>query len=324
MEQEGLGREIEIYNKPADRETEPLLPPTPPAAPYEKFRVGREPQRLKRWIMPALFALKISFWSLGMRGYRVWKYITYTLLVIVCAYYAFFKAYCADNPLQSCPLRKMEERTLYHAYQVAYISNLILAMASILSYLAFIGCCMVGKRKTSALMCPSEVMIKEIDQVNLLMLFLAFLTMIVLLTTSVIFASFIDPISVSRSVINWTDISKALPVNWTDISKALPVNGMATRNNDHVMLMPEPVPYTELVLHNSTCKLVRLSTQPDVPLNVCKAFSASEDSTQFFLHFISLNICHIFAAVCMVLELTYSILLKNSRMFFPNSYLISW
>ena len=225
-----------------------------------------------------------------------------------------FKAYCADNPLQSCPLRKMEERTLYHAYQVAYISNLILAMTSILSYLAFIGCCMVGQRKTSALMCPAEVMIKEIDQVNLFMLFLAFLTMIVLLTTSVIFASLIDPISVSIPV-----------TNWTDISKALPVSGMATGNNDHVMLMPEPVPYTELVLHNSTCKLVRLSAQPDVPLNVCKAFSASEDSSQFFLHFISLNICHIFAAVCMVLgKLTYSILLKNSRMFFPNSYLISW
>ena len=28
MEQQGLGREIEIYNEPADRETEPLLPPT--------------------------------------------------------------------------------------------------------------------------------------------------------------------------------------------------------------------------------------------------------------------------------------------------------
>ena len=313
MEKEGLGREIEIYNEPADRETEPLLPLTPPAAPYEKFRVGREPQQLKRWIMPALFALKVSFWSLGMRGYRVWKYITYTLLVIVCAYYGFFKVYCADNPLQPCPLRKMEERTLYHAYQVAYISNLILAMASILSCLAFIGCCMVGKRKTLALMCPSEVMIKEIDQVNLFMLFLAFLTMIVLLTTSVIFASFIDPISVSRSVINWTDISKALPVS-----------GMATpAGNDNIML--GTVPQTELVSHNSTCKLVRLSTQPDVPLNVCKAFSASEDSTQFFLHFVSLNICHIFAAVCMVLgKLTYSILLKNSKMFIPNFYLISW
>ena len=118
MEQEGLGREIEIYNEPADRETEPLLPPTPPAAPYEKFRVGREPQQLTRWIMPALFALNISFWSLGMRGYRV--YITYTLLVMVCAYYIFFKIYC--DPLQSCPLRKMhpEERPLYHEYQVAY------------------------------------------------------------------------------------------------------------------------------------------------------------------------------------------------------------
>ena len=89
MEQEGLGGEIEIYNEPADRETEPLLPLTPQAATHEQFRVGREPQQLKKWIMPALFALKMSFWSLGMRGYRVWIYITYTLLVIVCAYYAF-------------------------------------------------------------------------------------------------------------------------------------------------------------------------------------------------------------------------------------------
>ena len=316
MEQEGLGREIEIYNEPADRETEPLLPPTQPAAPYEKFRVGREPQQLKRWIMPALFALKISFWSLGMRGYRVWKYITYTLLVIVCAYYGFFKVYCADNPLQPCPLRKMEERTLYHAYQVAYISNPILAMASILSCLAFIGCCMVGKCKTSALMCPSEAMIKEIDQANLFMLFLAFLTMIVLKTTSMIFASCIDPISV-RSVINWTD--------WTDISEAGPVSGKATLHShtDFVKPMPEHLLPTELVSHNSTCKLVRLSPRSDVPL--CKTLSDSEDVTQFFLHFISLNICHIFAAVCMVLgKLTYSILLKNSRMFIPNSHQISW
>ena len=311
MEQEGLGREIEIYNEPADRETEPLLPPTPPAAPYEKFRVGREPQQLKKWIMPALFALKISFWSLGMRGYRVWKYITYTLLVMVCAYYIFFKARC--DPLQSCPLRKMEERTLYHAYQVAYISNAILAMAAILSCLAFIGCCMVGKRKTAALMCPSEAMIKEINQVNLFMLFLAFLIMIVLLTTSMIFASFIDPISV-RSVINWTDISEAPTVSEMASQYA---------HSQSVKLLPKHVSPTELVSHNSTCKLVRFSPRSDVPL--CKALSDSEDVTQFFLHFISLNICHIFAAVCMVLgKLTYSILLKNSRMFIPNSHQISW
>lgn len=303
MKEEGLGREIEICTEPGDRETEPLVPLTPQAAPYEQFRVGREPQQLKWFIIPALFSLKISFWSLGMRGYRVWKYLTYTLLVIVCAYYIFSKAYC--DPLQSCPLREMEDRTLYHAYRVAYFCNAILHMASTLSCLAFIACCMVGKRKTSALMCPSEVMIKEIDQVNLFMLFLAFLIMIVLLTTSVIFASSTDPISVTY-VIKWTDISEgALPVFRT--------------YNVGVMLKPERVS------HNSTCKLVRLHlTRPDVPL--CKAFSVPEDLTQFFfLHFISLNICHIFAAVCMVLgKLTYSILLKNSRMFIPNSYLISW
>ena len=307
MEQEGLGREIEIYNEPADRETEPLLPPTPPAAPYEKFRVGREPQQLKRWIMPALFALKISFWSLGMRGYRVWKYITYTLLFMVCAYYIFFKAYC--DPLQSCPLRKMhpEKQTLYHAYQVAYISNAILALASILSCLAFISCCMVGKRKTWALMCPSEFMIREIDQVNLFMLFLAFLIMIVLLTTSMIFTF----LAKKTSVINWTNISKDTVSSKTGLHFVSDrfVGVMVTGDVSHNF-------------KNSTCK-IWLSPGPNAT-RLCKAI-ASEDSTQFFLHFISLNICHIFASVCMVLgKLTYSIFLKNSRLFIPNSYLISW
>jgi len=288
MEQEGLGREIEIYNEPADRETEPLLPPTPPAAPYEKFRVGREPQQLKRWIMPALFALKISFWSLGMRGYRVWKYITYTLLVIVCAYYIFFKAYC--DPLQSCPLCKMEERTLYHAYRVAYITNVILAIASILSCLAFIGCCLVGKRKTWALMCPSEIMIKEIDQVNLFMLFLAFLIMIVLLTTSMIFTSLTAE---KTCVINCMNISEATVNRKADVPGIMHLAGFG-------------LGVTEYESHNSknlTCR-IRLSPGSEVP-PFCEAI-ASADSTQFFLHFISLNICHIFAAVCMVLgKLTY-------------------
>ena len=307
MEQEGLGREIEIYNEPAHRETEPLLPPTQPAAQYEKFRVGREPQQLKRWIMPALFALKISFWSLGMRGYRVWKYITYTLLVMVCAYYIFFKAYC--DPLQSRHLRKMdpEERPLYHAYRVAYISNAILAMASILSCLAFIGCCMVNKRKTWALMCPSEFMIREIDQVNLFMLFLAFLIMIVLLTTSMIFTSLTE----KTSVINWKNISEAT------VSRKADLLIVARRYGGG--MVTEHVPHN---FKNSTCT-IRLSPGPNVP-RLCEAI-ASEDSTQFFLHFISLSICHIFAAVCMVLgKLTYSIFLKNSRLFIPNSYLISW
>ena len=286
MEQEGLGREIEIYNEPADRETEPLLPPTPPAAPYEKFRVGRESQQLKRWIMPALFALKISFWSLGMRGYRVWKYIIYTLLFLVCAYYIFFKAYC--DPLQSCPLRKMDQeaRPLYHAYQVAYISNAILAMASILSWLAFIGCCIVGKRKTWALMCPSEFMVGEIDQVNLFMLFLAFLIMIVLLTTSMIFTSLTE----KTSDINW--ISEATVSRKAD--KYIHAMSLGRGLSKHV-----PHNFKK----NLTCK-IRLSPGPEVP-RLCEAIS-SEDYTQFFLHFISLNICHIFAAVCMVLgKLTY-------------------
>ena len=262
MEQEGLGREIEIDNEPADGETQPLLPPRPQAAPYEQFRAGRE--QLQWWIMPALFALKISFWSLGMRGYRVWKYITYTLLVMGCAYYIFFKLYC--DPLQSCPLRKMEDRTPYHAYRVAYISNFILAMASILSCLAFIGCCMIAdKRQTSALMKEVD---QEVDQVNLFRLFLAFLIMIVLLTTSLIFK--------------------------------------VEHTRFDARMTTEPVSHKKT---NLTCK-IRLSPGPDVP-RPCEAI-ASAESTQFLLHFICLNICHIFAAVCKVLgKLTYLIFLKK-------------
>ena len=231
-----------------------------------------------------------------------WKYITYTLFVMFCAYYIFFKACC--DPLQSCPLRKMhpEKRPLYHAYQVAYISNAILAMASILSCLAFIGCCMVGKRQKSALMCPSEFMIKEIAQVNLFRLFLAFLIMIVLLTTSMIFTSLTE----KTSVINWTNISKAT------VSRKAGLHSVRGRFGRGMV--------TAHVSHNfknSTCK-IWLSPGPNAP-RLCEAI-ASEDSTQFFLHFISLNICHIFAAVCMVLgKLTYSIFLKNSRLFIPNS-----
>ena len=244
--------------------------------------------------MPALFALKISFWSLGMRGYRVWKYITYTLLVMGCAYYIFFKLYC--DPLQSCPLRKMEDRTPYHAYRVAYISNFILAMASILSCLAFIGCCMVaGKRQTSDFMCPSEFLIKGVDQVKLFSLFLAFLIMIVLLATSLIFTF----LTKKTSVIDWTNISEAT------------VSG---NTRFDARMTTEPVSHKKT---NLTCKIL-LSPGPDVP-RLCA------DSTQFLLHFISLNICHIFAAVCMVLgKLTYLIFLKNSRLFIPNFYLISW
>ena len=72
MERKGLGGEDEICNEPNERETEPLVarPPEPPAA-YEKFLAGRERQKPKRWIIPAQFALKVSFWSLGMWGHRV-------------------------------------------------------------------------------------------------------------------------------------------------------------------------------------------------------------------------------------------------------------
>ena len=104
MEQEGLGADEEIRNEPNERETERLLAfaPERPAA-YEKFRVGRNRQQPKRWIIPAQITLKVSFWLLGMWGHRAWKYVAHTLLVIVFVFLIITWAYSCD-PSQLCSI----------------------------------------------------------------------------------------------------------------------------------------------------------------------------------------------------------------------------
>ena len=159
MERKGLGGEDEICNEPNERETEPLLarPPEPPAA-YEKFLAGRERQKPERWIIPAQFALKVSFWSLGMWGHRVWKYFAQTFLVIAAIIFFVFSviliAYSRD-PSQFCPPDSNFSLCCYR-FTVA-----VLFATTIPLCLAFIVCHIVGKSSTSALVCPPQFLIKE-------------------------------------------------------------------------------------------------------------------------------------------------------------------
>ena len=181
MEQEGLGTEDE----PNEREAEPLLafPPEPPAA-YEKFRVGRERRQPKRWITTAQFALKVSFWSLGLWGHRAWKYIAHILLAVVFVFLIIASA-CGAGPSASCSTNGTEkEKTFCYQIKLLYIVYVIRVTASFLSYLVFAACYVVGKRKASALVCPPQVLIKETGKPVIFVLFLVFLVLSVLILAS--------------------------------------------------------------------------------------------------------------------------------------------
>ena len=250
MEQEGLGADDEIRNEPNERETERLLAfaPERPAA-YEKFRVGRKRQQPKRWIIPAQFALKVSFWSLGMWGHRAWKYVARTLLVIVFVFFIITWAYSCD-PSQLCSIYcnyttgtgTRKPWCCYH-YKFVCVVNFILVTASFLSCLVFTACYIVGKRNMLALACPPQFLIKETDKVVIFVLFLAFLVMTSLLAS----------------------------------------------------LMPL------LLIVNKDGKpncAEKMNASSDTFIY---AFTVTTNVTVLFLLLVSLNVCHIFAAICTVM-----------------------
>ena len=249
MEQEGLGADDEIHKEPNERETEPLLAfaPEPPAA-YEKFRVGRKRQQPKRWIIPAQFALKVSFWSLGMWGHRAWKCIAHTLLVIVFVFLITGWTFSCD-PLQLCSIycnytngTGTKKRCCYHQ-KVVFVVSVTLVTASFLSYLAFTACYIVGKRKMSALVCPPQFLIKETDKAVIFVLFLAFLVM------------------------------NSLLASWMFLSLIVKIDG------------------------KPKCA-EKMNASSDTFIY---AFTVTRDVTVLLLFWVSLNVCHIFAAICTVM-----------------------
>jgi len=248
MEQEGLGAEDEIYSELNERETEPLLafPPEPPAG-YEKFLVGRERQQPKRWIIPAQFALTVSFWSLGMWGHRAWKYIAHTLLVIVLVFLIIASAHSC-NPSQLCSIYcnytngTGTGKTCCYRQKFGYVVIVILVTASFFSYVVFTACWLVGKRKMSALVCPPQFLIKETDKAVIFVLFLAFLVM------------------------------NSLLASWMFLPLIVTIDGKPK--------CAETMNASETFIY---------------------AFTGNRDVTVLFLFWVSLNVCHIFAAICTVI-----------------------
>ena len=70
----------------------------------------------------------------------------------------------------------------------------IFSLASVFSYLVFIGCFMAAKRKDSAMVAPSQALMKDIARKDIFWLFFAFvqITLFFLSTVSLVYILLID------------------------------------------------------------------------------------------------------------------------------------
>ena len=184
--------EEEACQYPGDEaleEEEPLLrPPT-----YLNFRLGRETQRSRRRTRFVLPAFKVCFCSLGLWGQKAWNYIPRVFFSTVCIYQAVFEF---DT-----------EKKFQRFFELS-------STAAVLSYLVFIGCFIVAKRKDSALVSPSQTMMKDIHTTELFLLFFAFVFIYVMPSL----AAFIYYLRMNNIFILRTGVVAVFLAHWASVN----------------------------------------------------------------------------------------------------------
>lgn len=174
------------YVEPAPGETEPLLRREIPT--YLKFRLGREKQNTEKFTKFALTVFKVCFCSVGLWGHHAWNYIPRVFLGLVCFYQVCFVLYF--DVLDKCHMNygnitDAEKLQMEHSAYIEHIDDAILNIASVVSFLVFVGCFTLAKRKESALVSPSLSLMENIDRKITIMLFVSFLIATSLLASSV-------------------------------------------------------------------------------------------------------------------------------------------
>ena len=174
------------YVEPAPGETEPLL--RREISTYLKFRLGREKQNTEKFTKFALTVFKVCFCSVGLWGHHAWNYIPRVFLGLVCFYQVCFVLYF--DVLDKCHMNygnitDAEKLQMEHSAYIEHIDDAILNIASVVSFLVFVGCFTLAKRKESALVSPSLSLMENIDRKITIMLFVSFLIATSLLASSV-------------------------------------------------------------------------------------------------------------------------------------------
>ena len=188
MEEENLATGDGIHNESAGSELEPLLARQQPA--YLNFRSGREQKDTDKCTRFVLTVFKFCFCSLGLWGHQAWNYIPRVLLGAVCIFQVFyvlcvdaFKK-CSNSNYSNFPDANKQLPALFGHDISGTIDGSIFSLASVFSYLVFIGCFMAAKRKDSALVSPSQALMRDIARKDISLLFFAFALLILFLLSS--------------------------------------------------------------------------------------------------------------------------------------------
>lgn len=174
-------------NNPVDTERDAeqqLLLPT------VNFRLGRVQQDTDKFSRFMLAIFKFCFCSLGLWGHQAWNYIPRVIVGIICIYQAVYDFYVVlgchgfdcgflQNSTDKKPSHHKDDRRLSNAVYT------IVSLAAVISYFLFIGCFVVAKRKDSALVPPSETMMRDLDRKDAWWLSFAFVLITALYLCSV-------------------------------------------------------------------------------------------------------------------------------------------
>lgn len=177
----GQDEVMEDNNALANDEEQPLI----------QLRLGRDQQDDDKCKGFVLNIFKVSFCSLGLWSHQAWNFIPRVLVSAICVYQAVYDFYvvlgchgfdCSflQNSTDSKkPSHHKEDR------QIANAVYTVVSLAAVVSYVLFIVCFVVARRKDSALVAPSESLKEALETPNVWCLCFAFFIITVLYLTSV-------------------------------------------------------------------------------------------------------------------------------------------
>ena len=170
---------------------QPLIPP-PPEPIYVHFRLGREQHDVDKCNAFVLNIFKVSFCSLGLWSHQAWNFIPRVLVIAICGYQAVYDFYvvlgCHGFDCSFLQNSTSSKKPSHHKddRQLANAVYTIVSVGAVVSYVLFIGCFLVARRKDSALVAPSESLKKDLESSNVWCMYFAFVIITVLYLTSVV------------------------------------------------------------------------------------------------------------------------------------------
>ena len=171
-----------------NEEQQPLLPRQETTS--DNFRDDREQQESDKFSRIMLGIFKFCFCSLGLWSHQAWNYIPRVIVGIICIYQAVYDFYVVlgSRGFDCGFLQNSTDKNSSHQKGDRQLSNAvytIVSLAAVISYLLFIGCFVVAKRKDSALVPPSETMMRDLDRKDVWWLSFAFFLITALYLCSV-------------------------------------------------------------------------------------------------------------------------------------------